>query len=83
MNEYVKRARNMSPSTRAMLGRAVPFVAVAAAGTLNVILMRQKELSDGIDVTDEEGNTLGKSTVAGRNAIAQVHQTYFFYLQVF
>ena len=33
-----------------ILGRIIPFCAVAAAGTLNVYLMRRKELVDGIQV---------------------------------
>ncbi|KAI8588542.1 Tricarboxylate/iron carrier [Geranomyces variabilis] len=72
MNSAVKRATNLKPLTQLILSRSVPFVAVVAAGTLNVILMRQKELVDGIDVLDADGNTVGKSTTAGRHAIAQV-----------
>ncbi|KAJ3014429.1 hypothetical protein HKX48_005139 [Thoreauomyces humboldtii] len=72
LNESVKRAKNLKPSTQAILARAVPFAAVATAGTLNVILMRQKELTDGIDVMDDQGKSVGKSTAAGRNAIGQV-----------
>ena len=46
MNEWLKRrAATFSPSTYAVLGKCVPFTAVAAAGTLNVFLMRQKELT--------------------------------------
>ncbi|KAI8826213.1 Tricarboxylate/iron carrier [Fimicolochytrium jonesii] len=71
LSEYVKRA-TFSPTTQALLARSVPFVAVAAAGSLNVLLMRQKELTEGIDVTDEQGNSVGKSTEAGKKAIAQV-----------
>ncbi|TPX64957.1 hypothetical protein SpCBS45565_g05494 [Spizellomyces sp. 'palustris'] len=72
LNEWVKRAKSLSPSAQALMGRAVPFGAVAAAGTLNVILMRAKELRDGIDVQDKDGTTLGKSTKAGVNAVGQV-----------
>ncbi|KAI8906659.1 hypothetical protein PhCBS80983_g06292 [Powellomyces hirtus] len=72
MNESVKRATSLKPSTQALLARAVPFTAVVTAGTLNVILMRKKELTDGIDVMDQDGTTIGKSTVAGRHAIGQV-----------
>ena len=44
LNEWVKRAKSLKPSTQAMLARGIPFAAVAAAGTMNVFLMRQKEL---------------------------------------
>ncbi|KAI8898758.1 Tricarboxylate/iron carrier [Globomyces pollinis-pini] len=57
---------------RPFLGRTVPFVAVALAGTLNVYLMRRKELVDGIIVQDKDGNNLGRSPNAGANAISQV-----------
>jgi hypothetical protein len=45
LNEWLKRAKGFSPSTMALLGRCVPFTAVAAAGTLNVFLMRRKEIT--------------------------------------
>ncbi|KAJ3181552.1 hypothetical protein HDU85_003494 [Gaertneriomyces sp. JEL0708] len=72
LNEWVKRVKSLSPSTRAVLARAVPFAAVAAAGTLNVFLMRQKELREGILIQDNDGNPLGKSTTAGYKAVGQV-----------
>ncbi|KAI9203505.1 Tricarboxylate/iron carrier [Polychytrium aggregatum] len=72
MNEWVKRVKHVTPLMKTVLQRAVPFTAVAAAGTLNVFLMRQKELVDGIDIQDEHGNNLGKSTAAGAKAITQV-----------
>jgi tricarboxylate carrier len=55
-----------------LLARFVPFVAVATAGALNVFLMRRKELTDGIDVCDEDGRVVGKSTAAGWRAVSQV-----------
>lgn len=55
-----------------LLGRFVPFAAVAAANCINIPLMRQRELKVGIPVTDEEGTRLGESAHAARQAIAQV-----------
>ncbi|TPX31483.1 hypothetical protein SmJEL517_g05219 [Synchytrium microbalum] len=72
LNEYVKRIKNVSPATRALISRMVPFAAVAGAGTVNVFLMRQKELRDGITVTDSEGKAVGASTRAGWMAVSQV-----------
>ena len=72
MNYWVE---NKSPiKWRSLLSRAVPFVAVAAAGTLNVFLMRRKELVDGISVQDDNGDLVeaGKSRIAGQTAITQV-----------
>ncbi|KAI8806286.1 Tricarboxylate/iron carrier [Cladochytrium replicatum] len=73
LNEWLKRSSGkINPSTFALLSRAVPFTAVAAAGTLNVFLMRQKELKDGIDVFGPDGVVYGKSQTAGMTAISQV-----------
>jgi len=51
LNSLVPRLRNLSPSTRLILGRLVPFAAVASAGALNVFLMRSEEMRTGIDVS--------------------------------
>ena len=47
-----------------LIGRFVPFVAVAAANSLNLPLMRQREIEYGVPVFDEDGNNLGMSTVS-------------------
>ncbi|KAF9309521.1 Tricarboxylate/iron carrier [Linnemannia elongata] len=72
LNQLVPRMTSISPGLRTILGRLVPFTAVAAAGTVNVFLMRGKEISEGIDVYDSEGNSVGKSQKAGLSAITQV-----------
>uniref|UniRef100_A0A8B9JCE9 Sideroflexin-1 n=1 Tax=Astyanax mexicanus TaxID=7994 RepID=A0A8B9JCE9_ASTMX len=61
-------AQHVSP----LLGRFVPFAAVAAANCINIPLMRQRELKHGIPVTDENDNRLGESTNAAQQAISQV-----------
>jgi len=50
LNNLVPRLRNLSPGTRTVLTRLVPFAAVASAGALNVFLMRGEEMRTGIDV---------------------------------
>jgi hypothetical protein len=50
LNSLVPRLRSISPSTRLILGRLVPFAAVASAGFLNVFLMRGEEIRTGIPV---------------------------------
>ncbi|KAG0325730.1 hypothetical protein BGZ99_000250 [Dissophora globulifera] len=72
LNQLVPRMTSISPGMRVILSRLVPFAAVAAAGTLNVFLMRGKEISEGIDVYDHEGKSVGKSQKAGLSAITQV-----------
>ncbi|PHH60669.1 hypothetical protein CDD81_1355 [Ophiocordyceps australis] len=49
LNQVVPRLR-VSPSARAILGRLVPFAAVASAGALNTYLMRRGEIATGIDI---------------------------------
>lgn len=63
-----KLARRAPP----LIGRFVPFVAVAAANCINIPLMRQKELKEGIEVYDSDGNKLGESKVAAKKAIREV-----------
>ncbi|XP_047412233.1 sideroflexin-1 isoform X4 [Sciurus carolinensis] len=41
-----------------LIGRFVPFAAVAAANCINIPLMRQRELKAGIPVTDDSGTRL-------------------------
>ncbi len=42
-----------------LIGRFVPFVAIAAANMVNIPLMRWEEWNNGIHVTDQDGNKLG------------------------
>jgi hypothetical protein len=46
----VPRLKRVSPGTKLILSRLVPFAAVASAGALNVFLMRGEEIRNGIDV---------------------------------
>ncbi len=46
-----------------LIGRFVPFLAVAAANSINLPLMRQRELKTGVPIYDEDKNYLGMSTV--------------------
>ena len=72
LNSVVPRLKRVSPSTRLILGRLVPFAAVASAGFLNVFLMRGEEMRTGIDVfpvrsSPEEGKTAGEETSLGKS----------------
>ncbi|NXN09692.1 SFXN2 protein, partial [Indicator maculatus] len=65
LNLYTKRAPPL-------LARWVPFAAVAAANCVNIPLMRQQEIINGITVTDRDNNELGQSRRAAVKGIAQV-----------
>merc|ERR1712218_538317 len=45
-----------------LIGRFVPFCAVAAANCVNIPLMRQLELKNGIPLTTEAGEKIGVSS---------------------
>lgn len=55
-----------------IVGRFVPFAAVAAANCINIPAMRQAELKDGIKVFDSNNNVVGQSKVAAREATISV-----------
>uniref|UniRef100_A0A0B6YIX4 Sidoreflexin n=1 Tax=Arion vulgaris TaxID=1028688 RepID=A0A0B6YIX4_9EUPU len=61
-------------ATRAspLFQRFVPFAAVAAANAVNIPLMRQSELTTGVDLTDENFNYVTKSKYAAVKGISQV-----------
>uniref|UniRef100_A0A3Q3B944 Sidoreflexin n=1 Tax=Kryptolebias marmoratus TaxID=37003 RepID=A0A3Q3B944_KRYMA len=70
LNVLIERANKLSPATRMIIQRFVPFPAVSA-NICNVGLMRHNELSEGIDVLDGNGNVVGSSKIAARHAIME------------
>ena len=58
------------PSLR-RFGPLIPFLSCGIANVANIGFTRINELKDGSNIFDAEGNTLGKSVVAGRIGIAQ------------
>uniref|UniRef100_A0A671L4B8 Sidoreflexin n=1 Tax=Sinocyclocheilus anshuiensis TaxID=1608454 RepID=A0A671L4B8_9TELE len=65
LNLYTKKAPPL-------VARWVPFAAVAAANCVNIPMMRQQEILNGIAVTDEDGKILGHSRKAAVKGITQV-----------
>ncbi|XP_013397133.1 sideroflexin-2 isoform X1 [Lingula anatina] len=59
-------------TTSTLLQRFVPFAAVAAANMVNIPLMRQSELIDGIAVFDENGKRVSESRYGAAKGISQV-----------
>ena len=85
LKSIVPRLRRLSPGTKTVLTRLVPFAAVASAGALNVFLMRGEEIRRGIDVypalgeeekaaREKDGRgvpSLGKSRKAATMAVGE------------
>lgn len=55
-----------------LVGRLVPFAAVAAANCVNIPLMRMSELKKGIELQTEDGRKIGHSKQAAKKAITAV-----------
>ncbi|GAA5848814.1 hypothetical protein JCM8547_006352 [Rhodosporidiobolus lusitaniae] len=78
LSQLVPRLR-VSPLAKALLGKLVPFAAVASAGCVNIGLMRWKEMRDGISVYAPSDpatgrpsqEKLGESSIAGTYAVGQ------------
>uniref|UniRef100_A0A8C5BDY0 Sideroflexin 5b n=1 Tax=Gadus morhua TaxID=8049 RepID=A0A8C5BDY0_GADMO len=71
LNVLIQKANKLSPSTRMIIQRLVPFPAVACANICNVGLMRHSELTEGVDVLDGDGNVVGSSKIAAKHAIME------------
>ncbi|KAI9681095.1 MAG: hypothetical protein M1817_002376 [Caeruleum heppii] len=78
LNAVVPRLKRVSPGTKLILSRLVPFAAVASAGALNVFLMRAEEIKNGIDVypaaaggSEDSQRSLGKSKRAATLAVSE------------
>ncbi|XP_066278337.1 sideroflexin-5-like isoform X2 [Branchiostoma lanceolatum] len=78
LNGLVKKARAFSPTTRMVVQRFIPFPAVATANVFNLILMRNNELREGIEVTDKEGHLVGSSKIAAKHALFETAVTRAF-----
>ena len=68
-NKIVARSPRLSGG---LIGRFVPLIAVAAANCINIPLMRQQELKNGISIATADGTVVGQSSQAAANAIVQV-----------
>ncbi|RMZ82716.1 hypothetical protein DV738_g1524, partial [Chaetothyriales sp. CBS 135597] len=85
LNAVVPRLKRVSPNTKMILGRLVPFAAVACAGVINVFLMRSDEIRKGIDIfpvqteaqkaerekTGKEVESVGRSRKAATLAVGE------------
>jgi len=62
----------LEKSASSLLQRFVPFGAVASANFVNIPLMRQNELFNGIAIYDKDGEKAGSSKLAAKIGISQV-----------
>lgn len=63
-----------------IFGNCVPFLAAAAAKPLQISLMRQRELQEGVEVFDKENISRGNSRIAGQVAVTSTILTRTIYL---
>ena len=62
----------LANSSSRLIQRFVPFAAVAAANCVNIPLMRQQEILEGMTLTDEHGETACLSKSCAKEGIAKV-----------
>ncbi|XP_035273726.1 sideroflexin-5a isoform X1 [Anguilla anguilla] len=75
LNVLIRKANRFSPAGRVLVQRFVPFPAVASANVCNVVLMRNSELTEGIDVLDSNGDVVGTSKIAAKHALLETALT--------
>ncbi|XP_062589452.1 sideroflexin-5-like [Saccostrea cucullata] len=78
LNVLIQKANKFNLATKLLIQRFVPFPAVACASTCNLLLMRNSELSTGIEVQDHNGNVIGKSKIAAEKALMETAVTRMF-----
>jgi len=64
--------RALEKSSSKLLQRFVPFAAVASANCVNIPLMRQQELLEGISMTDQDGELACYSRTCAVSGISKV-----------
>lgn len=62
-------AKNIKGPGQLIFNFMINMTAIASAGVLNVLIMRSKEIKEGITLTDAEGNAVGKSPIIGKSAV--------------
>ena len=65
----------LAKSSSPLLQRLVPCVAVAASNCVNIPLMRQVELREGMTLTDDQGDTACLSKTCAADGIGKVKYT--------
>lgn len=71
-------SKNATGAKQIILNAVVGFWACATAGYLNSFIMRNTELEKGIEIQDPNGNIVGKSKIAAKQAVSQTANSRFF-----
>ncbi|KAJ7325260.1 hypothetical protein JRQ81_018280 [Phrynocephalus forsythii] len=66
---YLNRYKPRSPSFQFIMRNLVPGPLTGALCALSLLVMRSKEIEDGIEVMDSKGNIIGVSQKAGEKAV--------------
>jgi tricarboxylate carrier len=68
-------SKNMKGPSKLFINFLVSLTAVGSAGFLNLLIMRSKEMQEGINLVDHEGVERGKSRIIGRKAVISTAST--------
>jgi len=66
------RAKLLPPKLRSTLSLFVPLVSVCSANSFSLCVIRRRELTNGIELTDESGEAVGHSKIAARKAMTEM-----------
>lgn len=71
------KSKKMPKLLQSLFRIGLPFTACVVAGCTNLVLVRQEELSDGIQLFDNNNDMVGKSKLAARNALMKCSMARF------
>ena len=64
-------SKHFSGNKKLFMNFIISYIAIASAGFINCMLMRSKEMKEGISLFDHEGQDRGKSQIIGKKAVVQ------------
>lgn len=68
-------SKNMKGPSKLFINFFISLTAVGSAGFLNLLIMRSKEMKEGINLVDHEGVDHGKSVIIGKKAVMSTAAT--------
>lgn len=75
LQEGARRLSGGSARVASLVRLTVPMLAVSVSANVNLLMVRSRELTDGVPVADEDGVVLGSSVVAARQGLAECAAT--------